>query len=80
MENLQLKVEAENREKVAAQQALGLAESREAALHERLRQQEKQCEAQEKKQAEQEEALRSKVRELEHALQTTRKAVRRKHA
>ena len=39
---------------------------------------EKQCEAQEKKQAEREEALRSKVRELEHALQTTQKMAEKK--
>ncbi|MEN8133490.1 MAG: hypothetical protein ABFS45_25665, partial [Pseudomonadota bacterium] len=78
VENLQLKAEAENREKVAAQHALTLAESREAELHERLRQQEKQCEAQEKKQADREEALCSKVRELEHALQTTQKAFMKK--
>lgn len=70
VENLQLKVEAENRGKETAEQALVLAESREASLHERLRQQEKQCNEQQKKQAAQEEELRSKVRELEAALQT----------
>jgi predicted nucleic acid-binding Zn-ribbon protein len=75
VENLQLKVEVENREKVAAQHALALAESREAELHERIRQMEKRYAIEEKKLVEREEALQAKVRELERSLQTRKHRV-----